>query len=102
MSGSAESEQSVLAALERLAEERPFILSGRYAADRAEIAYWEEARDCGDAAALALRLWGEHRASAGLPPWAVVGLEVLDELSYRARGGPGVVPLAAAGSWRQF
>ena len=29
--------------------------------DRAELRYWEEARDLEDAAALALRLWGEHR-----------------------------------------
>ena len=59
----------VLGALRRLADEQPFLLSGRYAEDRAELRYWEEAPDCQDAAALALRLWGEHRSSAGLPPW---------------------------------
>ena len=51
----------VRAALERLTHEQPFLLSARYAADRAELRYWEEARDLEDAAALALRLWGEHR-----------------------------------------
>ena len=58
----------VKAALERLSGEQPFLLSGRYGVDRAEVHYWEEAPECADAAALALRLWGEHRASAGLPP----------------------------------
>lgn len=29
--------------LERLSHEHPFLLSGRYAANRAEIRYWEEA-----------------------------------------------------------
>ena len=60
--------EEVLAALERFAEERPFLLEGRYADDAAEIRYWEEAPSCEDAAALALRVWSEHRASAGLPP----------------------------------
>ena len=30
-------------ALERLSDEHPFLLSGRYATDRAEVRYWEEA-----------------------------------------------------------
>jgi hypothetical protein len=63
-------------ALQRLAEERPFLTSLRYAADRAEIRYWEQADTIVDAGSLALRLWNEHRASAVLPPWSVVGLEV--------------------------
>jgi hypothetical protein len=91
----------VLAALERLADERPFLLTGRYAADRAELAYWEEGTDCGDVAALALRVWGEHRASAGLPNWQVVGLEVIDESVYRSRAGA-LGPVAAVGGWRPF
>lgn len=83
-------------ALERLAHDHPFLLAGRYAADHAEIRYWEEARDLQDAAALALRLWGEHRRSAGLPPWEIIGLEVVDRGTWQQRakspsGGP-VVP----------
>ena len=31
-----------------------------------------------DVASLALRLWNEHRESAGLPRWEVVGLEVVE------------------------
>lgn len=63
-------------ALQRLAEERPFLSSVRYAADRAEISYWEQADTLVDAGSLALRMWNEHRTSAVLPPWSVVGLDV--------------------------
>ena len=65
-------------AMQRLAEERPFLTSLRYSADRVEICYWDEAGSLVDAASLALRLWGQHRDTANLPPWEVVGLEVRD------------------------
>ena len=90
-------------ALERLVQERPFLLSARYAPDRAEVSYWEEARDVDDAAALALRLWGEHRGSASLPPWTVAGLEVVDRATFHLRAistpAPALVP---AGGVRPF
>ncbi|MDQ1487363.1 MAG: hypothetical protein QOJ62_3056 [Actinomycetota bacterium] len=93
----------VKAALERLSGEQPFLLSGRYATDRAEVRYWEEAPECADAAALALRLWGEHRASAGLPVWHVLGVEVVDRVVFQQRGGDaGVSLVAPAGGWRPF
>ncbi len=76
-------------ALERLAHDHPFLLTSRYAADHAEIRYWEQARDLQDAAALALRLWGEHRRTAGLPAWELVGLEVLDRATYQRRAAEG-------------
>jgi hypothetical protein len=63
-------------ALQRLAEERPFLASVRYSSDRVELCYWDQAEGLVDAGSLALRLWSEHRVSAGLPPWEVVGLEV--------------------------
>lgn len=86
------------AALDRLVEERPFMLSVRYAMDRVELRFWDEAEDVDDAAAIALRLWGDHRASAGLPSWRVVGLEVLDRETVHARGKDSVArPLVAAG-----
>lgn len=91
---------AVLDALRRLADEQPFLLSGRYSTDRAELRYWEEASDCQDAAALALRLWGEHRASADLPEWQVLGLEVVDESVHRDRGVG--TPMVAVGGWRPF
>ncbi len=71
--------------LEQLAHEHPPFLTARYAVDHAEIRYWEQADTLQDAAALALRLWGEHRSSAGLPPWEVVGLEVVDRPTYHQR-----------------
>jgi len=85
------------AALVRLTHERPFLLFARYACDRAELRYWEEARDLDDAAALALRLWGEHRITSGLPAWRVVGLEVIDRDTFqrRATSRDGAEPMAA-------
>ena len=88
--------ETLRAGLERLAQERPFLLLARYADDRAELRYWEEARDLDDAAALALRLWGEHRITSGLPAWQVVGLEVIDRDTFhrRAASRSGLEPLA--------
>ncbi|WSL80639.1 hypothetical protein OG403_12800 [Kitasatospora sp. NBC_01266] len=77
------------AGLERLAHDHSFFLTARYAADHAEIRYWEQARDLHDAAAIALRLWGEHKASAKLPPWEIVGLEVVDRATYHQRVAEG-------------
>ena len=98
----------VRAGLERLQHERPFLLAGRYSADCAEVRYWEEAERLEDAAALALRLWGEHRRSAGLPPWSVVGLEVIDRrrsacavpAASSTCGSPRLAP--SAPSWRRL
>ncbi|WP_405013349.1 hypothetical protein [Kitasatospora sp. NBC_01539] len=75
--------------LEQLAHDHSFFLTARYAADHAEIRYWEQARDLHDAAAVALRLWGEHKASANLPPWEIVGLEVVDRATYHQRMAEG-------------
>ncbi|MFJ4961182.1 hypothetical protein EES43_08720 [Streptomyces sp. ADI96-02] len=82
--------------LEQLAHDHPFLLTSRYAGDHAEIRYWEEARDLHDAAAVALRLWGEHRSSAQLPPWKIVGLEVIDRETYHLRIAEGYGPPPAA------
>ncbi|WP_432149212.1 hypothetical protein [Streptomyces sp. bgisy029] len=82
--------------LEQLAHDHPFLLTSRYAGDHAEIRYWEEARDLHDAAAVALRLWGEHRSTAQLPPWKIVGLEVIDRETYHLRIAEGYGPPPAA------
>jgi hypothetical protein len=82
-------------ALEQLAHDHPFLLTSRYAGDHAEIRYWEEARDLHDAAAIALRLWGEHRSTANLPPWEIVGLEVIDRETYHHRIAEGYGPAPA-------
>lgn len=94
----------IRAGLERLSHEHPFLLNGRYASDRAEVSYWEEAVDVADAAILALRLWETHRTTAGLPEWDVVGLEVVDQGTFQRRGHAGelTVRLAPAGAVRPF
>ncbi|WP_173260796.1 hypothetical protein [Streptomyces pacificus] len=84
--------QEVRRGLEQLAHDHPFLLTSRYADDHAEIRYWEEARDLHDAAAVALRLWGEHRSTARLPPWEIVGLEVIDRETYHQRIAEGYGP----------
>lgn len=84
-------EPEIRTGLERLSQEHPFLLSGRYGADLAEVRYWEEAPDASTVTSLALRLWDDHRASAGLPEWAVVGVEVVDRETFHRRGR---IPLA--------
>ena len=83
--------------LERLSEERPFLLSGRYGADRAEVRYWEEAPDVPAVMGLALRLWDDHRLSAGLPRWHVVGVEVIDRDTFQHRGRMVSQPVSLVG-----
>ncbi|MGQ0630697.1 MAG: hypothetical protein ACT4P1_06610 [Sporichthyaceae bacterium] len=98
VAGPAVESEEVYEALERLSIEHPFMLSALYAEDRAQVRYWEEAPNVHDALALALRLWGEHRVSAGLPCWSVVGLEVVDRETFRGRDdfiavhSPGIRP----------
>lgn len=72
-------------ALGRLLRERPFLHSLRFDESRAEVQYWEEGEEMIDAASLALRLWNEHRPSADLPHWQVVGLEVVERDTFQSR-----------------
>jgi hypothetical protein len=71
--------------LEQLAHDHTPFMTARYATDHGEIRYWEQAEELQDAAAMALRLWGEHKATAQLPPWEIVGLEVVDRPTYHKR-----------------
>ncbi|WP_432249499.1 hypothetical protein ACRAR1_20325 [Streptomyces sanyensis] len=96
VSGPEEPLKEVRRGLEQLARDHPFLLTSRYANDHAEIRYWEEARDLHDAAAVALRLWGEHRSTAQLPPWEIVGLEVIDRQTYHQRVAEGYGPPPAS------
>ena len=89
----------IRAALERLAAEHPFLLDGRYADDRAEVRYWEEAEYLEDAAAMALRLWGEHRATApACRAGRCSGLEVLERETFHQRGRTGELDVRAGRS----
>lgn len=86
VAGDPVSSESIKAALERLSEQHPFLLAGRFAIDRAEVRYWEQADDAETAVSLALHLWNEHLDSAGLPRWEVVGVEVVDQETFHRRG----------------
>lgn len=86
VAGSRVAEPVIRAALERLSDEHPFLLAGRYGADRAEVRYWDEAADARVALTMAVGLWDEHRQSAGLPDWQVVGVEVIDQETFHRRG----------------
>ena len=99
VAGGAVPESVIREALERLSHEHPFLLSGRYATDRAEVRYWEEAADVAAALRLAVLLWDEHLVTAQLPPWRVVGVEVVDRDTFHRRGrhAHGPAGLVAAG-----
>ena len=86
VAGRSVTESEIRAALERLSEEHPFLLSGRYAVDRAEVRYWEEAPDVATALRMAVLLWDEHLVTAQLPRWRVVGVEVVDRDTFHRRG----------------
>lgn len=94
----------VRAALERLGERHQFLLSGRYAGDRAEVRFWDEGQDLRETAARALLLWSDYAELAALPPWEVVGLEVVDQGTFHARGQAGelAVPPVGSGDVRPF
>lgn len=86
VAGAAVTDDEIKAALERLSHEHPFLLSGRYTSDRAEVRYWEEAADVSSALRMAVHLWDEHIVSAHLPAWRVVGVEVVDRETFHRRG----------------
>ena len=85
MAGEAMDRETIRSALVRLAEQHSFLHSLRYSPDRAEVAYWEQADTMLDAASMGLRVWDEHRESAELPRWEVVGLEVLERDTFNQR-----------------
>lgn len=72
-------------ALQRLSEQRPIVHGLRCSTDHAEIQFWEEGETLLDVASLALRVWNEYRATAGLPRWEVVGLEVVERDIHASR-----------------
>lgn len=77
----------VRSALRRLSEERPFLESMNFTASTAQVEFWDQGDSMLDVASLALRFWNEHRDSAGLPEWEVVGLEVMEKGVKEAGGG---------------
>ena len=97
VAGEVVAEPEIRDGLERLSHEHPFLLSGRYCIDRAEVRYWEEAPDASTVTALALRLWDDHRESSVLPPWVVVGVEVVDRETFHRRGRAPLTPVSLVG-----
>jgi len=90
-------EDEIRAALEHLSHDHPFLLSGRYGVDRAEVRYWEEAADAQSVVALALSLWAEHQHTCRLPDWQVVGVEVVDRDMFHRRGRMPSPPMSLVG-----
>ncbi len=85
LSGDSMEPLMIRAALGRLVAERPFLSGVRFSTDTAEITYWDEGESLVDVGSLALRLWNEHRESANLPAWEVVGLEIVERPVHRQR-----------------
>lgn len=85
MSGPRVPSETIREGLERLSLEQPFLVSAAYASSRAEITYWDESIDIEVAVSQAIGLWKDHEESAGLPPWTVVGLEVVNQDTARRR-----------------
>ncbi|WP_445256914.1 hypothetical protein [Nocardioides aurantiacus] len=77
------------AAVQRLTEERPFLDSVSATGDTAEVRFWDEGESMLDVASLAMRLWNEHRETARLPDWEVVGLEIVEKHIHDRRTRPG-------------
>ncbi len=97
VAGAAVPEAEIRVGLERLSHEHPFLLSGRYSTDRAEVRYWEEAPDAEAVSALALGLWRDHADTARLPDWQVVGVEVVDRDTFHRRGRRSPAPVSLVG-----
>lgn len=90
--GSPKPMDDVRDALERLNLEHPFLLEARYAPDRAEIRYWEEATDMATAAEVGGRMWSELQRPARLPSWDVIDLRVRERDFYLEQRSLRVVP----------
>jgi len=89
LSGEAAEPLLVRGAMQRLSEERQFLDSVISAGQSVEIQFWDEGESMLDVASLAMRLWNEHRVSARLPNWEVVGLEIMEKDLRESRGAMG-------------
>jgi len=89
LSGDAAEPLIVRGAMQRLNEERPFLDSVISTGESVEIQFWDEGENMLDVASLAMRLWNEHRESAKLPNWEVVGLEIVEKDLRETRGAMG-------------
>jgi hypothetical protein len=76
-------------AIQRLKQERPFLDSVTSNGESVEIQFWDEGESMLDVASLAMRLWNEHRHSANLPDWEIVGLEIVVKALHEKRSSNG-------------
>ena len=76
-------------AVQRLSQQRPFLDSISSNGESVEIQFWDEGESMLDVASLAMRLWNEHRHSANLPNWEIVGLEIIGKDLYDRRASHG-------------
>ena len=76
-------------AVHRLNQQRPFLDSISSNGESAEIQFWDEGASMLDVASLAMRLWNEHRHSANLPNWEIVGLEIIGKELHDSRSSHG-------------
>jgi hypothetical protein len=92
VTGEPTSSEGLRSGLANLELAHPFGLSARYSVDTVELRYWDEGHDCRAVALNAMSLWDDHRTILGLPPWPVVGLEVLDRATFRRHWPTGSDP----------
>ena len=85
LSGAAVEPLILRGAIQRLNQERPLLDSVTSNGESVEIQFWDEGDSMLDVASLAMRLWNEHRHSANLPDWEVVGLEIVVKDLYDKR-----------------
>jgi hypothetical protein len=76
-------------AIQRLNTERPLLDSVVSNGEFVEIQFWDEGETMLDVASLAMRLWNEHRHSAKLPDWEIVGLEIVGKDLFDKRAANG-------------
>jgi len=76
-------------AVHRLNQQRPFLDSISSTGESAEIQFWDEGASMLDVASLAMRLWNEHRHSANLPNWEIIGLEIIGKELHDSRSSRG-------------
>lgn len=81
-------------ALHQLCTFDPGNLGIIYRSDLAELHYWDEGDRPSDVAAAGASMWDDSRQDLQLPPWRVVGLEVLDKERLRGRLRTTLSPVA--------
>lgn len=101
--GAAHDAEDLRDELKRLVVAHGIGLSVRYWSETLELRYWDEGSSCQRVATNAVELWQSYQEDLGLPPWDVVGIEVVSPETFQRRKRteddqvklftPGVAPL---------